>query len=30
MTKAEINKKIFELQTDEEIISFINERLKKT
>lgn len=29
MTKAEINKKIFELQTDEEIINFINERLKE-
>ena len=27
MTKAEINKKIFELQTDEEIIKFVNERL---
>lgn len=29
MTKAEINKKIFELTTDEEIISFINERLNE-
>lgn len=27
MTKAEINKKIFELQNDEEIINFVKERL---
>lgn len=26
MTKAEINKRIFELQTDEEIIQFVNEK----
>lgn len=29
MTKEEINKKIFELQSDEEIIKFINERLNE-
>lgn len=29
MTKNEINKKIFELQSDEEIINFINERLNE-
>ena len=29
MTKAEINKKIFELQTDEDIIKFVNERLNE-
>lgn len=29
MTKDEINKRIFELQTDEEIIRFINERLNE-
>ena len=29
MTKAEINKKIFELQTDDEIINFIQERLNE-
>lgn len=29
MTKSEINKKIFELQSDSEIINFINERLNE-
>lgn len=29
MTKAEINKKIFELQSEEEIINFVNERLNE-
>ena len=29
MTKAEINKKIFELQNDEEIINFVKERLNE-
>ena len=29
MTKEEINKKIFELQTDEDIIKFVNERLSE-
>lgn len=29
MTKEEIKKRIFELQTDEEIIEFVNERLKE-
>lgn len=29
MTKAEINKRIFELQSDEEIIKFVDERLSE-
>ena len=29
MTKEEINKKIFELQSEEEIINFVKERLKE-
>lgn len=29
MTKAEINKKIFELQSDEEVINFVKERLNE-
>lgn len=29
MTKAEINKRIFELQSEEEIINFVNERLNE-
>lgn len=29
MTKAEINKRIFELQSDDEIIKFVDERLSE-
>lgn len=29
MTKAEINKRIFELQTDGDIIKFVDERLSE-
>ena len=29
MTKAEINKRIFELQSDDEIIKFVDERMSE-